>query len=174
MILRIILRTLLLVSCATIFLKITYELIINYHYKKVVVCASDEPVESKINMPIIAICAQNPFRGEIKPLYTRDDYMSNAINSTQDILIDVQIYGRDDGSQKSKVEYLKKRNNLLDIEDLLTKDGHCSMVKFKEKVTSYDDNFYEPSKLLDRNDNVRVSTSEECKKHEIIEFIFKV
>ena len=136
MILRIILRTLLLVSCATIFLKITYELIINYHYKKVVVCASDEPVESKINMPIIAICAQNPFRGEIKPLYTRDDYMSNAINSTQDILIDVQIYGRDDGSQKSKEEYLKKRNNLLDIEDLLTKDGHCSMVKFKEKVTS--------------------------------------
>ena len=135
MILRIILKALLVVSCAIIFLKITYELIINYHYKKVVVCVSDETVgESKMNMPIIAICAQNPFRGEIKPLYTRSDYMSNAINATKDILKDVRIYGRGDSSQKSEEEYVKKGNHLVDIEDLLTKDGHCSMVKFKEKV----------------------------------------
>ena len=81
--------------------------------------------------PLIAICAKSPFKNGLQAMFTKEQLMQNSINITEEILLNVYLtknaYGPYDDTIYDLVE-------TLGIEDMLTAEGHCALVRFKRKV----------------------------------------
>ena len=129
---KLVLRTFLLILCGCIFYLISIGLIDNFLKKRVIVTTSNTPIgNNPVQAPLIAICAKSPFKNGLQAMFTKEQLMQNSINITEEILLNVYLtknaYGPYDDTIYDLVE-------TLGIEDMLTAEGHCALVRFKRKV----------------------------------------
>ena len=83
--------------------------------------------------PLIAVCSQKPFSDVKKAMFTKDEYMMNSINVTKTVLHDVYISDKP-FAEKDKDKQTQK---YFDTQDLLTLNGHCTLFRFKDKVSIF-------------------------------------
>ena len=129
---KLVLRTFLLILCGCIFYLISFGLIDNFLRKRVIVTTSNTPIgNNPVQAPMIAICAKSPFKNGLQAMLTKEQLMQNSINITKEILLDVYLTKHAYGPYNDTLYDLAKT---LDIEDMLTADGHCALIRFKRQV----------------------------------------
>ena len=66
-------------------------------------------------------------------MFTKDEFMMNSINVTKAVLHDVYISDKP-FAEKDKDKQTQK---YFDTQDLLTLNGHCTLFRFKDKVSNF-------------------------------------
>ena len=82
-------RIFLFCGCCFIFYEISLGLLTNFNNKKVietVASAEIDRVNRVTEAPVLAICSKNPFRDSQRVMLTREDFLSNTLNVTGNIL----------------------------------------------------------------------------------------
>ena len=147
-----IIRTLLIAVSVCIFIYISYDLAVNFFSRKVIVTENwdYENNITEFKPPLIAICAQDPFAHQVRPMYSIEEFMQHSINVTKSVLRNVSInmesflVSQEELSQYCLISTIFLRQGKtsdFELEDLITANGHCTVVRITRLVLATEDLF---------------------------------